>query len=57
MMAKCSQENGWHQPQYSEFTANWNQYDAAEKDYYTQFKNNRYFPQLIKIYGDTKFVR
>ena len=42
MMAKCSQKTV-HQPQYSEFTTNWNQYDAAEKDYYTEFKTTNTF--------------
>jgi hypothetical protein len=54
MMAKCSQKQ-IHQPQYYEFTNNYNEYDAAGIDYFKRFKNNNYFPQLKKEYGDTKF--
>lgn len=54
MMAKCSQKQV-HQPQYDEFGTNYDQFDAAYKKYMTAFKNNKYFPQLIKEYKDTKF--
>ncbi len=56
MMAKCSQKIV-HQPQYSEYNTNYDKYDAAEKDYFIQFKNNKYFPQFIKEYGNTPFYK
>lgn len=54
MMAKCAQKNV-RQPQYSDFGTNYQNYDAAEKDYFILFKNNKYFPQFIKEYGNTRF--
>lgn len=54
MMAKCNQKQV-HKPQYDEFRTNWNLYDTAQGDYYIAFKNNRYFPQLVKEYGSTTF--
>ena len=54
MMAKCSQKQ-LHKPQYSEVAGNWDQFEKNGKDYYTKFMNNKYFPQLIKEYGKTKF--
>jgi hypothetical protein len=54
MMAKCSQKTV-HQPQYSEFASNWDEYDKAQAKYLPTFKNNIYFPQFIKEYKDTKF--
>jgi hypothetical protein len=56
MMAKCSQKMV-RQPQYSDFSTNWDKYDAAGTSYFKQFKNNKYFPQLIKEYGNTSFVQ
>jgi hypothetical protein len=54
MMAKCSQKT-IHQPQYNEYSTNWDKYDAAEKEYFSKFKSNQYFPQLVKEYGSTAF--
>jgi hypothetical protein len=54
MMAKCSQKQ-IRQPQYYEFGSNYDKYEAAGADYFKRFKNNSYFPQLKKEYGDTKF--
>lgn len=54
MMAKCSQKQ-IHQPQYEEFGTNYDQFDTAYKKYMGAFKNNKYFPQLIKEYKGTKF--
>lgn len=56
MMAKCSQKTV-HQPQYSEYNTNWDKYDIAQKEYFSLFKNNRYFPQLVKEYGSTAFYK
>jgi hypothetical protein len=54
MMAKCAQKN-IHKPQYDEFPNNYNKYTIADSLYFPQFKNNRYFPQLVNEYGTTKF--
>lgn len=54
MMAKCSQKTV-HQPQYSEFASNWDEYDKAQAKYLPTFKNNVYFPQFVKEYKNTKF--
>ncbi len=56
MMARCSQKIV-HQPQYSEFGSNWDKYDAAQADYFKQFKNNKYFPQFVKEYSGTAFYK
>lgn len=56
MMGKCAQKN-IRQPQYSDFGSNYDKYDAAAKDYFIQFKNNKYFPQLVKEYGNTAFYK
>jgi hypothetical protein len=56
MMGKCSQKLV-HQPQYSEYSNNYDAYDAAEKKYFTLFKSNKYFPQLVKEYGSTVFYK
>ncbi len=58
MMAKCSQKQV-KQPQYSDFTGtdSWDKYDAASKQYRPTFKNNKYFPQLIKEYSSTPFYK
>lgn len=57
MMAKCSQKQE-HQPQYNEFSSgNWDKYDEAQKAYWPKFTNNKYFPQLIKEYGNTAFYK
>lgn len=56
MMAKCAQKNV-HRPQYDEFSSNWDKYDEAVKDYYVQFQQSKYFPQLVKEYGNTPFYK
>ena len=55
MIARCSQKQ-IHKPQYMDFE-NYDEYDLNEKSYYISFMNNRYFPQLQKEYGDTKFYK
>ena len=56
MMAKCVQKLV-HQPQYSEYSSNWDKYDEAAKGYFSLFKNNKYFPQFVKEYGSTAFYK
>ena len=57
MMAKCAQKQ-IRQPQYGDFGYDkWDDYDAARKKYYTVFMNNKYFPQLKKDFGTTKFYQ
>ena len=56
MMAKCAQKLV-HQPQYSEYSTNWDKYDAANKAYFPIFKNNKYFPQFVKEYRSTTFYK
>jgi hypothetical protein len=56
MMAKCSQKQV-HQPQYDEYTSNWDKYDEAYKAYWPAFTSNKYFPQLVKEYGNTAFYK
>jgi len=56
MMAKCSQKTV-HQPQYSEYNTNYDNYDVAQKNYFKLFKSNKYFPQLVKEYGSTAFYK
>lgn len=56
MMAKCSQKQV-HQPQYDEYTSNWDKYDQAYKAYWPAFTNNKYFPQFVKEYGNTAFYK
>ena len=56
MMAKCAQKQV-HQPQYDEYSSNWDQFDVAQKAYWPIFKNNKYFPQLVKEYGNTAFYK
>ncbi|MCP9751745.1 hypothetical protein [Ferruginibacter sp. HRS2-29] len=57
MMAKCDQKV-LRQPQYSDFGYDkYDDYDAAAKKYYDNFRNNKYFPQFIKEYGNTKFYQ
>ncbi len=54
MMAKCSQKN-IRRPQYEDFPNNYENFEAAEKVFLPLFKKNKYFPQLIKEYGNTAF--
>lgn len=56
MMAKCAQKQV-HQPQYNEYSTNWDKYDEAQKAYWPNFKNNKYFPQFVKEYGSTAFYK
>lgn len=56
MMAKCAQKLV-RQPQYNEYSSNWDKYDEATKAYFPVFKNNTYFPQLVKEYGSTAFYK
>ncbi|MFZ1784373.1 MAG: hypothetical protein WAU23_04170 [Ferruginibacter sp.] len=56
MMAKCAQKQV-HQPQYEEYSTNWEQYDVAYKAYWPMFKSNTYFPQFVKEYGNTTFYK
>jgi hypothetical protein len=58
MMGKCSQKQV-KQPRYADFTGTdgWDKYDAANKQYRPNFKNNKYFPQLVKEYGNTPFYK
>ncbi|MBL7701806.1 MAG: hypothetical protein JNM14_06120 [Ferruginibacter sp.] len=56
MMAKCAQKQV-HQPQYSEYSTNWDKYDEAQKAYWPKFTNNKYFPQFIKEYSSTAFYK
>jgi hypothetical protein len=56
MMAKCTQKQV-HQPQYSEYSTNWDKYDEAAKAYWPIFKNNKYFPQFVKEYNNTPFYK
>ncbi len=56
MMAKCTQKLV-HQPQYNEYATNWDKYDEASKAYFPLFKNNKYFPQFVKEYGNTAFYK
>jgi hypothetical protein len=56
MMAKCSQKQ-LRRPQYEDYNYNWEQYDAAEKTYLSNFMNNTYFPNFKKEYGSTKFYQ
>jgi hypothetical protein len=54
MMAKCSQKTV-QQPQYFQYTNNWDAYDKANAKYFPTFKNNTYFPQFVSQYKNTKF--
>lgn len=56
MMAKCAQKQV-HQPQYNEYSTNWDKYDEAQKAYWPNFKNSKYFPQFVKEYGNTPFYK
>jgi len=58
MMAKCSQKQ-LHQPQYSDYKGEnyWEQMEADTKAYWVKFKNNAFFPQLVKEYGNTAFFK
>lgn len=54
MAAKCSQKQ-IPRPQYEDFSNE--AMEKEEKKYLTLFKYNKYFPQLIKDYGNTGFYK
>ena len=56
MMAKCSQKNV-RQPQYNDFSDKYDQYNDAQDKYFITFKNNNYFPRLVKEFGNTPFYK
>jgi hypothetical protein len=56
MMAKCAQKIV-HKPQYEEFGSNYDEYDKADKKYFSLFKKNKYFPQFTKEYAGTAFYK
>jgi hypothetical protein len=58
MMAKCSQKQ-IHQPQYSDYSGDnyYDKMDADSKVAWLKFKNNQYFPQFVKEYGNTPFYK
>lgn len=56
MMAKCSQKNV-RQPQYKDFGDKYDQYNNAQDKYFSLFKNNAYFPKLVKEFGNTPFYK
>ena len=56
MMAKCAQKQV-PQPQYEDFSFDWEKYDAAQKEYFPRFKQNKYFPAFVKEYSKTPFFR
>ena len=56
MIAKCVQKQ-LHRPQYEEYTSDYDKMDAAEKKYFRDFKDNKYFPQFIKEYSNTPFYK
>lgn len=56
MMAKCSQKQ-ISQPQYEDFGDKYDQYEIAQKEYWPNFKNNKYFPELVKNYNTTPFYK
>jgi hypothetical protein len=58
MMAKCSQKRV-RRPQYGDFSGpdGWDKYEVASKEFWPLFKNNQYFPQLVKEYSGTPFYK
>lgn len=56
MIAKCSQKQV-PRPQYQDFSNNYPAMELAEKKYLLLFKYNKYFPQLVKDYGNTQFYK
>ncbi len=52
MMAKCTQKQ-IQQPRYDDFPADYDQFRLAENYYWKEFRNNRYFPQLVREYRQT----
>ncbi|MGC4101615.1 hypothetical protein [Ferruginibacter sp.] len=56
MMAKCSQKQ-LSRPQYDDYQDNYQKMEVAEKKYFEDFMNSKYFPQLVKEYGNTAFYK
>ena len=57
MMAKCAQK-AVQRPRYEDFGYNdYDKYEAAEKQYYPVFMNNKYFPQLRNEFAATAFYK
>jgi len=61
MMAKCSQKH-LQQPQYEDYyqansNSDYKKYELDTDQYESQFMNNKYFPQLMKEYGNTAFYK
>ncbi len=55
MMAKCVQKQ-IQQPQYADYKE-YDDYQAAEKTYFENFKDNKYFPAFVKEYSATTFYK
>jgi hypothetical protein len=55
MMAKCSQKTAARRYGYLEPNYTYEQAQEEEKKFWPLFKNNKYFPTLVKEYRDTKF--
>lgn len=56
MMAKCAQKQ-LHRPQYEDYTSNYDKMSTDEDLYFIKFKQNKYFPQFVKEYGNTAFYK
>jgi hypothetical protein len=56
MMAKCAQKQV-HRPQYQEFGFDWDKFEAAEKDYFIIFRNNKYYSEFKNQYSNTQFYK
>jgi hypothetical protein len=56
MMAKCAQKQV-PRPQFQDFPNKYEAFELAEKQYMPLFKNNKYFPQLVKDFGNTAFYK
>jgi len=56
MMAKCTQKQ-LHRPQYQEYNFDWDKFEAAEKDYFKNFRSNKYYPELKNQYSNTQFYK
>jgi hypothetical protein len=56
MMAKCAQKQV-PRPQFQDFPNKYEAFELAEKQYMPLFKNNKYFPQLVKDFSNTAFYK
>ncbi|MFN8242879.1 MAG: hypothetical protein U0X40_02390 [Ferruginibacter sp.] len=57
MMGKCSQKQV-AMPQYRDYNdKTWDKMDEDTKAFWPRFMENKYFPQLIKDYGNTAFYK